>query len=142
MTTIDVELRAEWVRNVGYRYDVLLDGDTIVRQSRDPEHEAARVLHARGLRGQFRTIDFNTGRPRMILDIEKAANLRTIERNAGGPTVEPYRPMSDDDKTRLRPPSLHQGGASRADVVRGAVEGIKRAGGETAEPPRHVLEDA
>ena len=99
---IDVRLRTAWVENAGYRHDVLLDGDVIVRRSRDPEHDAARVLHARGLHGQFRTIDFRTGRPRMILDIEKAARLRTVERNDTGLVVVAYRAMSDEDKARAR----------------------------------------
>ena len=34
--TIDVRLNAIWVENVGYRYDVILDGETIVSKSRDP----------------------------------------------------------------------------------------------------------
>ena len=88
---------------------MLLGGEVIVRRSRDPEHDAARVLHARGLRGRFRTIDFRTGKPRMILDIEKAAKLRTVERDTGGLTVVPYRPMSEDDRSRSSPPSVHQG---------------------------------
>src|SRR5665213_2566325 len=99
---IDVGLRSAWVENVGYRYDVLLDGDVIVCRSRDPEHDAARALHAIGLRGQFRTIDFHTGAPRMILDIARAAKLSIVERNDTGLIVVPHRPMSDEDKARAR----------------------------------------
>ena len=84
MSPLDVRLRAEWIVGVGYRYDVLLDGEIIVSRSRDPEYDAARVLQTRGLRGKFRTIDFRTGKARMILDIEKAARLKTVERDRGG----------------------------------------------------------
>jgi hypothetical protein len=138
MTTLDVQLKAEWIAGVGYRYDVLLDGETIVRRSRDPEFDAARVLHSRGLRGRFRTIDFVTGRPRMVLDIERAARLRTIERaDAGPPVVGRYRPLSDDDRTHLRTHTLHQGRVFRGETVRVpgtapkplAVRGLLAAGG-------------
>lgn len=106
LDAIDVQLRAAWIRRVGYRYDVILGGDVIVRRSGDPEHEAARALRSRGLSGTFRTTDFVTGKPRMILDIEKTAGLRTVERDRGGLSIEPYMPMSDDDISRLRPPGL------------------------------------
>jgi hypothetical protein len=142
MIAIDLHLRAEWVENVGYRYDVLLHGEVIVHRSRDPEYDAARVLHARGLRGWFRTIDFRTGRARMTFDIERCAKLRTVERDLGGLTVEPYLPMSDGDRIRLRPPSPHQPGVSLAEVGFGTLERNKRAGGETAEAPRRVPEEA
>ena len=135
MTAIDVRLRAEWVENVGYRYDVLLDGEVIVRRSRDPEHDAARALHARGLRGRFRTIDFSTGRPRMILDIEKAARLRTVERDDRRlPIVVPYRPMSDERQDprqatpRTRTALPRQGGLRCRKPVDGAGgESVRKA---------------
>lgn len=142
MSAIDVPLRADWFENVGYRYDVLLDGEVIVQRSRDPEYEAARVLHARGLRGRFRTIDFRTDKPRMTLDIGKAAKLRTVERDHGGLTVAPHLPMSNDDRTRLRAPSLHQGRVFPAEGAAGTGEGNKRAGGETAGASRRVPADA
>ena len=120
MSTIDVRLKPAWIKNVGYRYDVILDGETIVRRSRDPEFDAARVLHSRGLRGRFRTIDFFTGRPRMVLDIERAARLRTIERaDAGPPVVGRYRPLSDDARTHLRTHTLHQGRVFQGRAVTG-----------------------
>ena len=139
MTTIDVQLRAEWVERVGYRYDVLLDGEVTVHASRDPEHDAAWVLQARGLRGRFRTIDFRTGRPRMELDIAKAAGLRTIERDDGGLTVVPYRPMSEDDKTRARLHRAHQGWPSREEVASGTGQPVKRLGDESGATKRGPL---
>jgi hypothetical protein len=131
MTTIDVLLRPQWVARVGYRYDVILDGEVIVSRSRDPEYDAARVLRDRGHRGRFRTIDFNTGRPRMILDIEKAAKLRTVERDAAGPpTVGLYRPMSDDDKARARLHRTYQGRPPGTETVPTTGEAFKGPGGE------------
>ena len=37
----------------GYRYSVLFDGKLLVERSRDPECDAARVLLAKGMTGQF-----------------------------------------------------------------------------------------
>ena len=131
MTAIDVQLRAKWIENVGYRYYLILAGETIVSRSRDPEHDAARVLHGRGLGGKFRTIDFNTGRPRMILDIGKAARLRVVERDDGGPpAVVPDRPLSDEVRTLLRAHTSHQGGAIRSRTASGSQESLRRRGGE------------
>jgi hypothetical protein len=106
---IDVLLRPIWVDRVGYRYDVILDGETIVCRSSDPGHDAARALLARGFRGRFRTIDFNTGRPRMIFDIEKAARLRVIEQDRRGLKIGRYQQMSDQDRVRLTDRSWQRG---------------------------------
>jgi hypothetical protein len=56
-----------------YAYDVLLDGQTIVSNSRDPEHDLARALLARGIKGVAEVIDGKTGKPRSRVNIEKAA---------------------------------------------------------------------
>ena len=137
-TVIDVRLRSVWVANVGYRYDVLLDSDVIVRGSRDPEHDAARALHARGLRGRFRTNDFRTGKLRMILDIEAAAKLRTVERSDTGLIVVPYRPMSEEDKTRARLHRVHQGRRSREGMAPDTRLPVERPGGESGATRRGV----
>jgi hypothetical protein len=72
--------------------------EVIVHRSRDPEHDVARVLHARGLRGKFRTIDFVTGKHRMTLDIEKTERLRIVDGDDGPPRIKRYRPLADDVK--------------------------------------------
>ncbi|SDB20190.1 hypothetical protein, partial [Bauldia litoralis] len=128
---IDVQLKSTWVRRVGYRYDVILDGEVVVRRSSDPEYDAARVLQSRCLKGTFRTIDFVTGRPRMILDIEKAAGLRTVERDRGGLSIEPYLPMSDDDRSRLRPPGLLHEWPSSPGMAEDTDYPLPAAGGGT-----------
>ena len=142
MTAIDVRLRPEWVDNVGYRYDALLGNEVIVRRSRDPEYDAARVLHARGLRGRFRTVDFRTGKPRMILDIEKAAKLRTVERDDGPPTVMCYRPMSDEVRAALGAHTSHQRSGEPPEMVHDTAEPTKAVGDETCAGSRRVREDA
>ena len=136
---IDVHLKAIWIAGVGYRYDVLLDGNVIVRRSRDPEHEAARALHDRGLRGQFRTIDFHTGEPRMILDIARAAKLSIVERNDTGLIVVAHRPMSDEDKARARMHRSDLGRPAPPARVQGTAVARKRTGGERGVTSRRVL---
>jgi len=56
-----------------YAYDVEFDGDLIVQGSRDPEHDLARALLARGLTGKVTMLDSITGKSRTIINIENAA---------------------------------------------------------------------
>jgi hypothetical protein len=66
-----------------FAYDVLFDGEIIVADSRDPEHELARALLARGHHGHVTLIDSKTGKPRTHINIEKAAKWcvgRNLER--------------------------------------------------------------
>ena len=56
-----------------YAYDLVLDGETIVSNSRDPEHDLARALLARGIKGMVEVLDGRTGKPRSRVNIEKAA---------------------------------------------------------------------
>jgi len=56
-----------------YVYDVIYDGETIVTGSPDPDFDLARALLARGITGKV-----ILGR-RTLIDIEKAAKLRTSE---------------------------------------------------------------
>lgn len=55
-----------------YAYDVLLDEKIIVSDSRDPEHDLARVLFARGIKGVVRVIDGTTDRVRSRVNVQKA----------------------------------------------------------------------
>jgi hypothetical protein len=56
-----------------YAYDVVFSGETIVTESRDPDHDLARALLARGIKGQVTMHHGNTGKPRTVIHIEKAA---------------------------------------------------------------------
>ena len=56
-----------------YAYDVVFDGEIIVADSRDPEHDLARVLLARGIKGNVTLHDGPTRKPRTVVNIEKAA---------------------------------------------------------------------
>jgi hypothetical protein len=59
----------------GYRYSVVFDGDLLVERSRDPECDAARALMAKGITGKLTLLDGKTGKPRTVVDIERAAHL-------------------------------------------------------------------
>jgi hypothetical protein len=61
------------------RYNVTFAGEIFVERSRDPETDLARALLARGHTGSVTLLDGATGKPRAIIDIEKAAKVRTVE---------------------------------------------------------------
>ena len=91
-------LHRKWVGGRdGYRYSVLYDGKPLVNRSRDPECDAARALVAIGITGTLTLCDGKTGRPRTIIDIEKAAKLRTVEESVKGLRFKPYREMGSGE---------------------------------------------
>jgi hypothetical protein len=52
-----------------------LTGSCFVERSRDPEHDAARALLAKGITGTLTMCDGKTGIPRTIIKIKKAAKI-------------------------------------------------------------------
>ena len=73
-----IELFAVWAGGkAGYLYNVTLDGELIVERSRDPECDLARALLSRGITGTVTFYDGNTGRPRTVIDVERAAKAIT-----------------------------------------------------------------
>jgi hypothetical protein len=64
-----------WVPKVGYRYSVIFDGKLLVERSSDPESDAARAMLTKGITGILTMLDGKTGKPRTIIDIERAARL-------------------------------------------------------------------
>ena len=73
---LTARLHPKWVGGRdGYRYSVIYRGELIVDRSRDPECDAARALLARGITGKLTLLDGKTGKPRIIIDIEKCAGL-------------------------------------------------------------------
>jgi hypothetical protein len=60
-------------------YSVIFQGKLLVERSADPECDAARALLAQGFTGKLTLCDGKTGIPRTIVDIEKAARLRSVE---------------------------------------------------------------
>lgn len=84
-------LHPKWVGGkTGYRYSVVLGGKLLVENSRDPECDAARALLAEGITGKLTLCDGKTGKPRTIIDIEKAAGL-TVEEGPSVPRFRKYR---------------------------------------------------
>lgn len=79
-----------WVPKVGYRYSVVFHGKRLVGHSRDPECDAARALLASGITGKLTLLDGKTGKPRTIIEIEKAARL-TTEEGPRGPRLAKFR---------------------------------------------------
>jgi hypothetical protein len=88
----------------GYRYSVIFEGKLLVDRSRDPECDAARALVARGITGKLTMLDGKTGKPRIIIDLEKAAGLITSVENRSG-----LRFRKSPRATDNAPPSLETG---------------------------------
>ena len=78
-------LHPHWVGGeAGYVYSVIYDGKLLVERSRDPECDAGRALLAKGITGKLTLLDGKTGKPRTVIDIEKAAKLRVAEESNNG----------------------------------------------------------
>jgi hypothetical protein len=90
IVTLRARLHPIWVPKVGYRWSVVFRGKLLVDQGRHPECDAARALLARGFIGKLTLLDGKTGKPRTIIDIEKAARL-TTEEGPRGPRFVKYR---------------------------------------------------
>jgi hypothetical protein len=96
---LKARLHQKWVPKVGYRYSVIFLGKLLVERSRDPECDAARALLAKGFTGKLTLLDGKTGKPRSIIDIEKAAVLRTEEGPRGPRFVKCHKTVVDRSHT-------------------------------------------
>ena len=91
MTTLTARLHPRWIGGrTGSVYSVICGGELIVDRSRDPECDAARALLAKGITGKLTLLDGKTGKPRIIVDIEKCAGL-TVEETGSVPRFRKYR---------------------------------------------------
>ena len=79
--------RRDW-----YLYDVIFDGRVIIADSNDPECDLARAALAEGLTGFVQMLDAETGRPRTLINIEKAATLTVEEGKTRGPRFVRWKP--------------------------------------------------
>ena len=70
-------------------------GDLIVDSSRHPEHYLARALLSRAITRKVTMLDANTGKPRTIVHIERAAKLTVSEENRDGLRLRKYRAEAD-----------------------------------------------
>ena len=78
-TVLKARLHPHWVGGeADYVYSVICNGELLVERSRAPECDAARALVARGITGKLSLCDGKTGKPRTMIDVEKAAKL-TVE---------------------------------------------------------------
>ena len=95
----EARLHPKWVGGRdGYRYSILFDGKLLVENSRDPEFDAARALVAKGITGKLTMLDGKTGKPRTIIDIEKAARL-TAEEGPNAPRFRRFRGVEEAPHT-------------------------------------------
>jgi len=79
-------------RRYVYLYSVSYEGETIVNRSHDDAAcDAARALKARGIAGKALMLDDATGKPRYVINIEKAAKMTVAEGNADGPRFVKWR---------------------------------------------------
>jgi hypothetical protein len=90
------------------RWSVLFDGKLLVERSPDPECDAARALLAKGITDKLTMLDGKTGKPLCIIDIERAARMRTKE---GPLRFVPYEGMPN------RAPTAEAPVASRGDSL-------------------------
>jgi hypothetical protein len=75
-------------------YDIVFNGEVIIHRDRLPEHNAARVLLVRGLKGKLIFLDAKTGKERLIFnDIETAAKCTVSETREHGPRLVRWRPF-------------------------------------------------
>ena len=90
-------LHPHWVGGrAGYVYSVLFHGKLLVGRSRDPECDAARALLAKGITRELTMLDGKTGRPRMIINIEKAAKITVTEEARAGLRFRKYQGTTDN----------------------------------------------
>ncbi len=92
-----------WLIEVARRglWHVLVDGETIVRSARDPEHQACRALLALGVTGKvtFRHADGMAG---MTMDIAAGAGLSVNDSTGDGhPRVRKFRPFGGEVAARI-----------------------------------------
>ena len=102
---LKARLHPIWVPTGGYRYSVIFRGKLLVERSRDPECDAARALVAEGITGKLTLLDGKTGKPRTIIDIEKAARL-TAEEGPNAPRFRRFRGV-EEAPTRLKAVAMH-----------------------------------
>jgi hypothetical protein len=89
-----------------YAYDVMFNGVKVVSDSRDPDHDLARALLARGIKGKVTLHDGSTGKPRTIL----AGRLALAPRQALALERALAHPNYKNSDTEENPHSEYIGG--------------------------------
>lgn len=84
------------------RYAVVVDGQTLVERSRDPEHDVARLLLSQGITGRCQFVDGLTGSLRLSFDIAAFA-ATAIEEGPNGPRTVKWRPGRSSSEGTAKP---------------------------------------
>jgi hypothetical protein len=92
LLTVDKQMLRARLHSRAGSYSVIFDGKLLVEPSRDPECDAARALLAHGYTGTLHMLDGRTGKPRTVIDIERAARLCVKE---GPLRFAPYESRPD-----------------------------------------------
>lgn len=106
----------------GCCWSVDFEGEVLVTGSKDPELDLARALLDRGITGTVTILDGNTGKPRTLVNIEKAARLTVREDRSSGPRFVKWRPMPQTTRERCE-------GRSPAGESALALGGVPTEGG-------------
>ena len=102
----------------GDRYRVMHNGLVIVESSRDPEHDACRVLVALGVTGILETRHSGSSIVSIRKDIERGAMRAVIENKHEGPRIGRFKPF--EAARRLRP-SVARGSAIHGENYEGVA---------------------
>jgi len=117
-TVMSARLHAIKSTNGGEVYSVVFQGKLLVERSRDPECDAARALLGQNITGELHLSDAGgfsvekkseprgvhyiytsrPPRPRTIVDIERAAQLRTVE-TGNGPRFRGHETCAEGSQT-------------------------------------------
>lgn len=93
-SSIKVIVRPTRLGPRGQRYAVLLDGNLLIADTRDPMTDASRFLSSKGYTGGLEIWDEVRPYPLMIVfDLQAAARLVVSETERHGPRFRPYRPF-------------------------------------------------
>jgi hypothetical protein len=134
--TSDHKINIEPPNNRGERgqhYRVMYKGAILIKDTRNPEYDACRVLLAMGITGKLEAWRKNRQAPCLRLDIESGANVTVEEGQRVGPRLRRW--VAHPDAAKLEAISCSRGLPQRPEtLMRVDVLPISssRAGGQTA----------
>ena len=95
--------------NSGYCYDATFNGEQVVTDSTDPEHDLARALLAKGVTGVIEIVEAESGKARTFVNVVPAAKWSIFEgqRQLGRGRWKPFEAIA----VALHSPEDGQGGS-------------------------------